>query len=134
PPANTCAKAKALIVHYHGNAQNLSTHYRFLHWLTEECYDYYIFDYRSYGLSEGEKDPSGILKDARAALKYFSKVAEEKKLPLITYGQSIGGTLLLRSLQIEGRPQNLAALIIESSFYKFSTIGREKVASFWLTW
>ena len=34
-----CPKAKGLMLHFHGNAQNLSTHYQFLHWITEECFD-----------------------------------------------------------------------------------------------
>lgn len=129
-----CSKPEGAVLHYHGNAQNLSSHYRLLHWMTEECYDYYIFDYRAYGRSEGGKSASGILQDARSALKFFAKTVEEKNLPLIAYGQSIGGTLLLRSLQLEGPPKNLKAVIIESSFARYSKIGREKLSELWLTW
>lgn len=129
-----CAEPKGLVLHYHGNAENLSSHYRILHWLTEECYDYYIFDYRSYGISQGSKEAAGILTDARAALNYFANISKQRNLKLITYGQSIGGTLLLRSLQLEAPPPELKAVIIESSFYKYTQIGREKLSSFWLTW
>jgi alpha-beta hydrolase superfamily lysophospholipase len=134
PDSARCPAARGLVLHYHGNAQNLSSHYQMLRWLTDECYEYYIFDYRGYGKSAGEKNASGILLDARSALAYFSKIALEKKLPFIVYGQSIGGSLLLRSLQLEGKPAGLAAVVIESSFYRYSQIGREKLSAFWLTW
>ncbi len=129
-----CTKPKGLILHYHGNAQNLSAHYRLLQWITSECYEYTIFDYRGFGKSEGRAKNSGILLDARAALTHFSGIAQKRDLHLIVYGQSIGGTLLLRSLQIDGPPANLKAVVIESSFYDYKQIGREKLNNFFVTW
>src|SRR5262245_39943051 len=50
-PAKT-KKPKGTIVQFHGNAQNISTHFFSLIWLIEEGYNFFTFDYRGYGKSE----------------------------------------------------------------------------------
>ena len=45
--------ARATIIHFHGNAQNLSAHKEAVQWLPAHGYNVFLFDYRGYGLSEG---------------------------------------------------------------------------------
>jgi fermentation-respiration switch protein FrsA (DUF1100 family) len=126
-------RPRGLVVQWHGNAENMTSHYRFLAWLTLQGYDLLTFDYRGYGASEGTKDFDGIYQDARAMIRFASEIGKEKNLPLIFIGQSIGGSLLLRALE-EERPDNLRLIVIEAAFYSHQQIAREKLAANWLTW
>jgi pimeloyl-ACP methyl ester carboxylesterase len=47
-------------------------------WMMNHDYDVLIFDYRGYGLSEGEPEPRGVYEDSLAFLNY--SFAEYKKL------------------------------------------------------
>lgn len=126
-------ETRAIVVQFHGNAENMTTHYRFLSWLPFNGYDLLTFDYRGYGQSVGKKNITGIFSDVKAMLHYADQLASEKHLPLIVYGQSLGGSLLLRALQ-ETSLTNLKLIVIESSFWGYQMIAREKLAGFWLTW
>lgn len=127
------SQPKALIVQFHGNAENMTTHYRFLSWLLFYGYDLLAFDYRGYGQSGGEKGVAGIYGDVKVMIRHAQKLAEEKNLPLIFVGQSLGGSLLLKALQ-EEQAKNLKLVVIESSFYGYQKIAREKLSSVWITW
>src|SRR4051812_3784255 len=48
---------KALIAFFHGNGENLSTHFASLAWILPFGYDFMIFDYRGYGRSQGDPSP-----------------------------------------------------------------------------
>lgn len=127
-------RAKALVVQFHGNAENMTSHFRFLLWLPFHGVDLLTFDYRGYGASGGFPSVRGANLDARAALRWADRLAREKGLPLIAYGQSLGGALLLRALQDDPAPASLRMVAIESSFGGYRSIAREKLAGTWLTW
>ena len=55
--------AKALVVQFHGNAENMTTHYQSVYWLTAEGFDLITFDYRGYGSSPGDPSMTDVLKD-----------------------------------------------------------------------
>ena len=52
----------ATVVQLHGNAHNVSSHYRYVTWLVAEGVNVLCFDYRGYGLSEGKPERAGILR------------------------------------------------------------------------
>lgn len=124
---------KALVVQWHGNAENMTSHYMFLGWITDEGYDLLTFDYRGYGSSAGRANVDGVYQDALAMIEHAERIAAEKKLPLVFVGQSLGGSLMLRALQ-EIHPTSLKLIVVEAAFYSYQEIAREKLASFWLTW
>lgn len=124
---------KAMILFFHGNAQNISSHFLNLYWLTENSYDYLLFDYRSYGSSEGEIDNDLMLKDIQAMYLYARAEADRKKIPLYLYGQSLGGVLLLKYLT-ENLDASFDDLIIEGSFFSFSEMAKLKSKESWLLW
>lgn len=66
-------KSNALILFLHGNAQNISTHSAAVYWLTRHQYDVFIFDYRGYGLSQGQPELDGAIKDIYHAMDYARK-------------------------------------------------------------
>jgi uncharacterized protein len=132
-PART-QPVKGTVVQFHGNAENLSTHFRSLIWVIEHGYHLFTFDYRGYGRSEGQVSVEGALDDARAA------IAQARVLPtpeagtrLILYGQSLGGTLLLYVAGTMEDRAGMAVVIADSSFSSYQAIAREKLADHWLT-
>lgn len=127
-------KPKALVLQVHGNAENLTSHFRALAWMSLENFDFMIFDYRGYGASEKEKDIKGAFEDTQAAIRNAQSIAKEKGIPLIIYGQSLGGSLALRALSEMEKIQDLKAVVIESSFSSFQRISREKLRDVWFLW
>lgn len=109
---------KGLITLFHGNAENLTSHYLAFAWLVPKGYDLFVFDYRGYGNSEGSVSPKGILQDSIAALNYSENLLTEKNYSSwIVIGQSLGGSLVLKSLSERKNIQNKVSLVIlDSSF------------------
>jgi fermentation-respiration switch protein FrsA (DUF1100 family) len=122
--------APALVVQFHGNAENLTTHFANLIWLVDEGYDLFTFDYRGYGSSEGQPNPEGTVRDGLAALAW----AKVRGKPLIVYGQSLGGAVALRSV---GEWEDRAAvklIVAESTFRSYRSVGRSVLRKSWVTW
>src|SRR5690606_34519752 len=85
------APRRGLIYFLHGNAENISTHYVAMSWLNRYGWDLFLIDYRGFGLSEGAPHIRGVNQDARAGLDWAVARARQNKLPLVVYGQSLGG-------------------------------------------
>jgi fermentation-respiration switch protein FrsA (DUF1100 family) len=120
PPANGEAP-RATIVQFHGNAGNISSHYRSLAWVVQEGYAFFTFDYRGYGRSGGVPTRRGVYLDALAALDWTLSDAPSGTLgrDVVLYGQSLGGAVLLRALaDVEDR-KRVRAVVIESSFASY---------------
>jgi len=130
-------KIKGTIVQFHGNAQNMSTHFLYLVWLVEHQYQFLTFDYRGYGQSEGDPDQKGTVEDSEAFLEYaFKKHREKKAGKFIVVGQSLGGAILLRALKsFQEKHKNAVDLVvIDSSFVSYTEIAHQKAVSSWVTW
>jgi fermentation-respiration switch protein FrsA (DUF1100 family) len=125
-------KAKGLILQYHGNAENLSSHYLNLVWLLDEGYDLLVFDYRGYGRSEGDPSQDGTVMDGEAALRLAHKTAGN--LPLIVYGQSLGGAIALRNVIDLKKEIPIRAVVIESSFASYQRVAQKVLKRGILTW
>lgn len=125
---------KGMVIQVHGNAQNLSAHVHGLGWLTEEGYDLAIFDYRGYGKSSGPSGLKRAYQDVQTALDYFTTEKNPRRLPVFFYGQSLGGTLLLKNVSSQPHRWWPRLVIVESSFFSYPQIAREKLAGFFLTW
>jgi len=124
-PAQT-GESLGTIIHYHGNAQNLSSHVSFSSWFTKAGYNLFIFDYRGYGKSEGSVDKEGIHLDSVAALKYILTRPELETDKLIVLGQSLGGNNALAAID-EVKPPNIKAVIVDSTFYSYREIGKDVI-------
>lgn len=121
------------VVFFHGNAENISTHYGAVAWLTGRGYHLFLFDYRGYGQSSGVAKMSGIQEDARAAIEYVRTRPDVDPNRLILFGQSLGGAIAVYAVAEQIR-EGIRALVIESTFTSYRTIAREKLAGFWPTW
>lgn len=124
--------AKGTFVFFHGNAENLTSHFAALTWLPEQGYNFLIFDYPGYGLSEGEPSPRGNVLAGQAALQWVHKNKDSR--PLVVYGQSMGGIVALRTVQELRGEVPIRAVIADGTFDSFQAIARKKLSQSWITW
>lgn len=122
---------KAKILFFHGNAQNLTAHFMMLSWLVDNNYDLMIFDYPGYGRSSGYPTPESTTKSGVSALEKINTI--KPSLPLFVYGQSLGGQIMQKSLQLYEN-KNYKAVFIEASFTSYRSVARSVAAKNWLTW
>ncbi len=124
-------QSKATVLIYHGNAQNLSSHIHLTHWLFEQGYDLFVFDYRGYGQSHGKAKPKGVHDDAISALEY---VLANTNQSIIIYGQSLGSAISLKALCGFKQHDRILSIIIEGGFVSYQSIANQKLASVWFLW
>lgn len=119
---------KCLILFFHGNAQNVSSHYYNLAWIVPQGHDFMILDYRGYGVSEGKPNPLAVRGDAQAFLNYgyeqFKKGPYQK---LVVYGQSLGGNILLDALKEFKHQDEIALAVFDSTFLSYQELARDKL-------
>lgn len=128
-------KPRGVIVQFHGNAQNLTSHFMSLFWLTDQDYDLFSFDYRGFGVSKGTPSQEGLDWDAQAAIRYA--IARAEPGPSVTlYGQSLGGAVMLHALGALSSDERarIHAVVIESSFHNYKAIARSVLSRSWLTY
>jgi alpha-beta hydrolase superfamily lysophospholipase len=118
---------KNLVVFFHGNAQNLTAHFVNLVWLAEHGYDVLIFDYRGYGLSEGQPSPKGLSEDGLAFLNYgYNDYVKGGYKKFIIYAQSLGGAVALKALEDFSHREAVSLLVLDSTFLSPREVAREK--------
>ncbi len=128
-------KSKGLAVLFHGNAQNLSAHYLSLSWMVRFDYDVWVWDFRGYGLSQGEAGSMGVYEDSLAALSHVHEMMKERKnQKLILVGQSLGGNILMKALEDSPYKNDANLLILDSTFMSYKKLAKDKLASVWFLW
>lgn len=123
---------KVHILFFHGNAENVSSHFFFLYWLMERGYNYTIFDYPGYGGSEGEPNQRSTTETGRFVLDTL-----QKKYPdaaFLIFGQSLGGNIALYTAAERAPEHRICGTIIESSFLSYKSIARRVLGRHWSTW
>lgn len=125
--------SKGVIVQFHGNAENMTSHYRMVYWLVLAGYDVFVFDYRGYGASKGEKSLAGAVEDGAAALRAARARAGDAQDRLIVVGQSLGGALALAALSREGG-EGVRGVILDSAFASYRGVVQDKLARWAPTW
>jgi len=124
---------KGTVIHFHGNADNMSNHYLFVQWLPKEGFNLFTFDYRGYGKSSGKPDRQGMVEDSMAAIHYVRHRSDVDPQRLLIFGQSLGGALALAAVA-QGPKDGIRAVVVESAFASYRGVVREKLADYWLTW
>lgn len=131
-PARTKV-VKGTVIQFHGNAQNLSSHFLNLIWLSEQGYNLFVFDYRGYGKSAGTSDQKGVYDDALAALDKAWELHESHgKGQFVVFGQSLGGIIALRSVPDWKGKENVSLLVLDSTFASYQDIAFYKTSHNWL--
>lgn len=117
--------AKGTVVHFHGNAQNMSTHVQYADWLPAAGYNLFVFDYRGYGTSAGTPGRRGLIRDGMAALQTVHARPEVDKDRIFVWGQSLGGTVALQAILRSQVP--VRGAIIDSTFSSHGRIAADKL-------
>lgn len=112
--------AKASILFCHGNGGNLSTQYARVQLLGPLGVNFFIFDYRGYGKSEGILTESGTYLDAQAAYEWLREKTPD--LPIIVHGWSLGAAI---ATHLATRVKT-AALISENGFCSIPAVGKDR--------
>lgn len=134
---NDTETSKGLILHYHGNAQNLTAHVSFSDWFASEGYTVLIFDYSGYGKTEGEPTQNNLVNDSRALARYL--VSHDrwsaKGLPFVVFAQSLGGAVATVSLaEIPELREKVDLLVVESSFDSYRHVAFRKLTESPISW
>jgi fermentation-respiration switch protein FrsA (DUF1100 family) len=119
--------AKGTVVHFHGNAQNMSSHWQYVEWLPRRGFNVFVFDYRGYGASRGSPEPKGVFEDSGSALDYVRSrgdVVDPGRL--LVFGQSLGGANAIAVVG-SGNRAGVRAVAIEATFFSYSSIAGEKL-------
>jgi len=116
-PAQTAPRG--IVVHFHGNAANVTAHVALVAWLPPAGYHVLMFDYRGYGRSEGRVNRAGTIRDGHAAVDYALTRPEAERLPLLAYGQSLGGAV---AVVVAAERPELRAVVAESPFDSYRHI------------
>ena len=101
------------ILYCHGNKHHMDEYWDRVMLLYDLGVNVFVFDYRGYGLSEGESSESGLYKDGKAALRF---IRSEKDVPadsICLYGYSLGNVV---SIYLAAEKINPLTLVAESPF------------------
>lgn len=105
-------KAQPVLLHFHGNAGNISHRLDLAQMFVRRGLSVFLFDYRGFGKSEGRPSEKGLYQDGLAAYDYL--VQKEGILPgdMVLHGHSIGAAVAVEvALNKSAR-----AVILESAF------------------
>lgn len=86
------------VVHCHGNAGNISAHFKFVAWLPACGWNVLCFDYRGYGRSSGKVTRAGTIEDTHAAIAFARALPSVDPKRLCVVGQSLGGSVAIAAL------------------------------------
>ena len=81
---------KGFILHFHGNAMNITTHVTHINWLTEHGFDVLTWDYAGYGQSEGAPTFTAVRHQSFEILEFAQGLNTDNSL-FGVIGQSLGG-------------------------------------------
>jgi fermentation-respiration switch protein FrsA (DUF1100 family) len=125
-------KPKGQILFFHGNAENISSHFMALHWILKEGYDYFIFDYPGYGGSEGESSQETTTDAGQRALEWLNQ--KNPSLPIIIFGQSLGGNIAMYTAANNQEKFPICMVAVESTFKSYKKVAQRLLNNHWLTW
>ncbi|MGL1903899.1 MAG: alpha/beta hydrolase [Fibrobacterales bacterium] len=126
--------SKGLIVHFHGNAQNLSAHFLAFIWVVYHGYDYFIWDYSGYGQSTGSPSREQLFKDGLTTMDVVMDSIPSASENLYVFAQSLGGAVAVPVIAEWDRKDSIDLLLIDASFSSYQGAARGLLSSHWVTW
>ena len=124
--------SRPIILFFHGNAQNLSSHFMSLYWILEEGFDFLIFDYPGYGGSEGSPTPKSTVESGLLFWKHIKNQFPNRKVAI--FGQSLGGAVALKVATLIHAESELCLVAVDSSFASYQRVAQKVLARNWVTW
>lgn len=121
------------ILYFHGNAENISTHFTNVFWLAKAGFDVYLFDYRGYGRSEGMAQLDAIISDMETMIGYTVKqIPEKEKLAIV--GHSLGGALAIYAVAKTSYKDRIRLLMTVEAFADYRDVTQDALSLNWFTW
>ncbi|MBN1818940.1 MAG: alpha/beta hydrolase [Sedimentisphaerales bacterium] len=114
------AHARYTILFCHGNGGNLSYYLDTISLFHEMGLNVLVFDYRGYGVSQGQPAEEGTYLDARAAWDWLVRKKNVAPEHIIIHGRSLGAPIAA-FLAAQVTPK---ALIVESAFTSYEDIAK----------
>ena len=118
-------KPKGTVVHFHGNAANVSRHIELVEWLPGAKYNVLMFDYRGYGKSQGKVTREGTILDGHAAIDYALSRSDVDPKRLFAFGQSIGGAV---AIVVAAERPEVRGVVVDSTFSGYRRVGARILA------
>lgn len=110
---------QSLVVHLHGNAENMTSHITGVLFLLDMGYPILSFDYSGYGQSKGSPTLAGIQDDARLVFSHIFADPARFGTKVFGFGQSMGAYTLARILpEFPG----LKGAILEAGLHSFHSL------------
>jgi uncharacterized protein len=128
---HTVGEAKGTVVHCHGNAQNMTSHWQFVKFLPADGFNLFVFDYRGYGRSEGSPSRKGTIEDARAAVDHVMARKGVDPARVAIFGQSIGGAI---ATVVAAEDPRIRGAIIDSAFSSYRDEAAHAMRQNPITW
>lgn len=124
---------KVVVVHFHGNGENMTSHFLYSGWMTKAGWDVVTFDYRGYGKSTGTPSRDGLVEDGLAVLDWVGSAPEFKGSRIVVFAQSLGGAVAVPVTALA--PKGLVEILaVDSTFDSYRGMAREVLSNFWLSW
>ncbi len=132
-PMSPTLKSKGVVLFFHGNGENMTSHYLSLVWLLKRGYTLIVFDYRGYGASEGSPNPRNVHEDSLLVLDWaFEEFKKAKEGKFIVYGQSLGGIISARAMKDFKHQDKVHLLVQDSTFSSYREISQAVIKKNWL--
>jgi fermentation-respiration switch protein FrsA (DUF1100 family) len=116
---------RGTILHFHGNAGNVTAHWPFVAWLPPAGWNVLCFDYRGFGRSHGRISQRGSVLDGHAALDYVLSRPDVDPARVAAFGQSLGGAV---AVVVGAERTELRAFLLEAAFSGYRSIARWHLA------
>ncbi|XDD49143.1 alpha/beta hydrolase [Leptospira sp. WS92.C1] len=120
-------KPKGIIIQFHGNGENRTSHFTSLVWMVNHGYELVTLDYRGYFDSTGTPERETIHKDAIGFLIKELEYSKNRNIPVIVYGQSLGGAIALRALGELKDKSGIALVVADGTFANYRTVFKQVV-------
>jgi uncharacterized protein len=106
------ATPRCALLYCHGNAGNIRDWTAAMPPLLEMGCSVLLFDYRGYGLSQGQPSEDGLYLDGEAAWAWVRRQARQENVPAVILGKSLGTAVAIHTA-LQHPPH---ALILDSAF------------------
>ena len=124
-------RAKGTVVHCHGNAGNISGHFKYVTWMPKRGWNVFCFDYRGFGRSQGTPTRPGAVADTHAAVDYLMTRSDVDPTRIALFGQSLGGAV---GIVAAAQRNDLCAVAIEGAFSSYRRAARFACKNTWFLW
>lgn len=108
--------AKGTVIHCHGNAGNITSHFSNIAWLPAAGWNVFCFDYQGYGRSAGRPTREGTVKDVHAAIDYVTSRSGLDSGRVLLFGQSLGGAV---ATVAAAQRNDLRGVVVEGAFSSY---------------